>query len=170
MPVDQRWDALIIGKSGMLSGSAEVFQRGLIQICREIDGAYFHPDDTGYAGIDDCVQRTRMTGRAILPIIGHSNGCYFALKVAEKLRISGVQVPMFLFDRTIKPCPRAGANVPEVHDVHAELPIRVKVTDDFHGELVYHDFKYEGHTSVTLNTKAQALAIDFGKRWKAKQQ
>ena len=157
--------------SGLLSGGNPEWQRGLKRVARGIGGAAFHPSDedrTGYRWWRDVADAAIARRAKSLVLIGHSNGGFAITSVAAYLAQKAPEIACYLccFDRTMKACPRLGANVPEALDIWAGLKTLEK-GPGFAGTLISVDLNQESHIGVINNRVAQNLAIAFGRKWKA---
>lgn len=151
--------------SGLLSGGNYGWQEGLRVVGQGIGDAAFHASQSGYEGWTDVVEATRRRKAESIVLIGHSNGGYAITKCAEALKADGIRCYLVCFDRTMKPCPKLGANVPEAIDIWAGLR-NLEKGPDFAGHLALVDMQPESHISVISNSLAQRIAIDFGRKWK----
>lgn len=121
------------GLGGNLFG---FIRSGMKELAEKIDGE-FHALPFGYAGwkkIADKIVNGKIKGQITKPIVlvGHSNGVYACLKIAEHLAKYKIKCVIISVDRTLKWCPPAGANVEYLMDNHARLAY-VKRGEDFKG-------------------------------------
>lgn len=155
--------------SGLLSGGNFGWQKGLREVARQIGDVQFHPsheDRSGYQGwreVADAAIKRKPKG---LLLLGHSNGVYAILKVAEYVKPHGIKCVLAGFDQTAKSCPKFGANVPAAIEIWAGLN-RMRQAADFKGVFeVHNEFEDDSHIGVIANRKAQQLVVDFALRWK----
>jgi|GEM_PF-3910439 len=166
---DRFWAAPVWVGSGMLSGGRYDWQQGLRFIAKGIGNAAFRPSMSGYEGYREAAEYLVRTGAESRVIIGHSNFNYFATRVAEIVKPHGIDIYICCIDRTMKPCPALGSNVPYALDLWAGPPMgRLQEGPDFVGELTKMNFVDETHISIIDNDYVRSLAIGFGKKWKRK--
>lgn len=160
-----QWDAPVHIWSGLFSKNNMRYQEGLREVARRIGDCQFHPTQSGYDGWEEV--RDSAIKRQVKSIVlgGHSNGNYATTCIARDLKPHDIKCYLFCFDRTMKPCPKLGSNVPAAIDLWAGLR-KLQKGSDFAGVLDFYDFQEESHISVITNKRAQELAINFGRKWK----
>ncbi len=151
--------------AGLFSALNPRYAAGTRAIAGQIEGAAHYASATGYADWADVagqIERDHAAGALARPLslIGHSNGVYAILKIAERLAKAGIEVDyLAAIDKTLKRCPPAGANVKLAHDFYAGLS-RVAFADDFPGERKFFDLdKIVGDVG-----HVEAAQIDFTQR------
>lgn len=132
--------------AGLFSGVQPRYRRGTLEIADKLDGAHY----ASITGYDDWLSVAQHihglpTPRPPIVLVGHSNGVYAILKIAEWLSARGVVVDYLAsIDKTLKPCPPAGSNIKILHDFYAGLS-KVRLTPDFMGDAELFDLaKIEG--------------------------
>ena len=154
--------------SGLFSANKPGWQAGLRSVSRRIGDMQFHPsenDGTGYEGWEKVADAAIKRKAKALCLGGHSNGVFAITSIAQKVKPHGIKCYLIAFDKTLKTCPKVGGNVPAVIEIWAQLS-KLSFAPDFSGRHEYHNFGPESHLSVIDNKLAQALAVDFGQRFK----
>lgn len=129
--------------SGLAANLFPFIKSGMQQLAKRTD-ADFHSLLFGYLGWRKLANKmvdAYIKGEVKQPyvLMGHSNGVYASLKIAEYLNKYKVPCVVVSVDKTLKWCPPAGKNVKGLQDHHAKLS-RVKMGPDFAG--VYETFEY----------------------------
>jgi hypothetical protein len=160
------YDADAHAWSGLFSGDKLSWQQGLRNVCAAVGDVMFHSSMSGYEGWEDVAESAIRRRPPSMFFMGHSNGGYAITAIARALEPYGIPCWLCSWDRTMKPCATIGGNVPEAIDIWAGLRT-LKKNERFRGNYVLHDFSRETHIGLLGNEKAQQVAIEFGRRWKA---
>lgn len=150
---------------GLFSAQIPRFRKGTKAIADAIPGATHHPTDSGYDGWREMADEiTALHNAGTLPrplcLVGHSNGGYAILKIAERLKGRNIDVDaLFIIDRAFRICPRAGSNVKLLYDFWAGLSKAVK-GNDFNGE--YQLFDLDEHAGRNVgHVEASSYPLTF---------
>lgn len=119
--------------SGLGGSIVPFIQAGMKKLAGRV-GADFHPLLFGYVGWRKLAKQmveAKIKGQVDKPFVlmGHSNGVYAALKIAQYLHKYKIKCVVVSVDRTLKYCPPASANVIYLQDHHATL--KYATTDAF---------------------------------------
>lgn len=123
---------------GLGSGAFERYQEGIENLQERIGGTVYF-SLSGYSDWSEVASEIialEGSGKLSRPLvlIGHSNGVYAILKIAQRLAENRVVVDYLAsIDKTLKLCPPAGANIKLLHDFWAGLS-KVTIGNDFVGK------------------------------------
>jgi len=156
------YNAKVIMWGGLGSENTDRYWKPLHEMQKRIPGAQLIKSGTGYAHWDSVAAHINETNQRKV-LIGHSNGVYAITKIAEA--IGNRTCRIIALDKTLKGCPRIGANVDRVCEIWFGLS-RLKFTADFTGDYKFYDFKKESHVGGLSNPEVQDIVVNLANGWK----
>ena len=127
--------------AGLGSAFNPRYKKGTKAIAARIIDAQHYASPSGYSHWQSVAQdivKLHKAGKLPRPLslIGHSNGVFAILKIAEYLAAFQIEIDYLAsIDKTLKICPKAQGNIHLIHDFWAGLK-KVELGDKFKGEHV----------------------------------